>query len=105
MSTPTYPLNDEDIRIETLSIVPTSDFSTNYTESGIIGAGRTLGIFYSSAGRKFERAVGRVAHKAGFGPQATYSKIQDLVRIDWKTDKNKSMCPSQSHHCPLMYDN
>ena len=84
------PPNHEDAFIETLSIVPTSDLSTNYTETGLIGAGRTLGIFYSYAGRRLERVVGKVAHKAGYGPQATYLKIQELLRTEWKVDDKKS---------------
>ena len=84
------PLNREDVCIEALSIVPASDLSTKYTETGLIGAGRTIGILYSSAGRRLERVVGNVAHKAGYGPQATYLKIQELIRTEWKVDDKKS---------------
>ena len=90
MPDPTGPLNHEDIHIETLSIVPTSDYSTNYTETGLVGAGRTLGILYSYTGRRLEKAVGRVAHRAGLGPHATYLKIQQLLRTEWKTDNYTS---------------
>ena len=80
----------EDNCTETFSIVPTTELSTNYTETGLIGPGRTLGIFYSYAGRRLERVVGKVAHKAGYGPQATYLKIQELLRTEWKVDDKKS---------------
>ena len=90
MPGPTGSLNREDIRIETLSIVPTSDYSTNYTETGLVGAGRTLGILYSYTGRRLEKAVGRVAHRAGLGPHATHLKIQQLLRTEWKTDNYTS---------------
>ena len=90
MPTAADPLYLEDNRTETFSIVPTTELSTNYTESGLIGPGRTLGIFYDYAGRRLERVVGRVAHKAGFGPQATYLKMQELLSTEWKVDDNKS---------------
>ena len=83
------PLNREDVCIEALSIVPASDLSTRYTETSLIGAGRTIGILYSSAGRRLERVVGNVAHKAGYGPQATYLKIQELIRTEWKVEIRK----------------
>ena len=82
MPTAADPLYFEDNRTETFSIVPTTELSTNYTESGRIGPGRTLGIFYDYAGRRLERVVGRVAHKAGFGPQATYLKMQELLSTE-----------------------
>ena len=66
------PLNREDVCIEALSIVPASDLSTKYTETSLIGAGRTLGILYSYAGRRRERessAMSRI--RLGMGPWAT----------------------------------
>ena len=94
MSIPTdsSPLNDEDvpIHVETFSIAHTSELSTNYTETGLIGTGRTLGILYSYAGRRLERAVGRVAHRAGLGPHATFIKMQELLQISWEEDEKTS---------------
>ena len=91
----------EDTGRKTFSIAFSSDYSTNYTESGLIGAGRTLGAFYSYAGRRIENAVGRVAHKAGFGPHATYLKIQEVFRTEWKNDEDKSVF---QHYSFLLYD-
>ena len=91
MPTLTDPLNyNEEACTETFSIVPTSDFSTNYTETGLVGTGRTLGILYIHVGRRLEKAVSRVAHKAGLGPHATFLRMQELFRTEWKTDDNKS---------------
>ena len=63
--------------------------STNDTASNLPGPGRLLGNAYSYAGRRLERAVGVVAHKAGFGPNAVYQKIQELNQIGWKNDNKK----------------
>lgn len=69
----------------------TSYSSTNDTRSNLPGPGRVLGNFYSYAGRNIERAAGIIAHKAGFGPEAVYSKILDLYQTKWENDENKSM--------------
>ena len=74
---------------DTQSVTRTSLFSTNYTTSNNIGPGRVLGNFYSYTGRNLERVVGQVAHKAGFGPTATYEKIQQLYRTEWRNDEKK----------------
>ena len=63
--------------------------STNDTASNLPGPGRLLGNAYSYAGRRLERAVGVVAHKAGFGPNAVYQKIQELNKIGWRNDEKK----------------
>lgn len=62
-----------DSHVDVASIVST--FSTNYTMSNVIGAGRTLGGLYSRTGRAFERYLALAAHKAGYGPQAVYNKL------------------------------
>ena len=64
--------------------------STNDTASNLPGPGRLLGNVYSYAGRRLERAVGIVAHKSGFGPNATYQKMQELMQAGWKDDHKKS---------------
>lgn len=61
-------------------------YSTNSTASNLPGPGRVLGNFYSSTGKRLERTLGDLAHKAGFGPEAIYQQISTLYREDWKTD-------------------
>lgn len=75
---------------DTQSVTHTSLFSSNYTISNNIGPGRVLGNLYSYAGQNLERALGQVAHKAGFGPAATYEKIQILYQTKWRNDEKKS---------------
>ncbi|KAH8104237.1 hypothetical protein DFH11DRAFT_1765478 [Phellopilus nigrolimitatus] len=48
----------------------------NTTADNLPGAGRTLGLFYSSAGRQLEVLLGRIAGRLGRGPQATALRIQ-----------------------------
>ena len=50
-------------------------YSTNYTMSNIVGPGRVLGNLYSCLGRRLEKTVSVAAHKAGYGPSATYEAI------------------------------
>ena len=69
---------------DNLSIVST--FSTNYTMSNLIGAGRTLGLLYSRAGRAFEKSAAFVAEKAGYGPQAIYNKLLVSTRTSTKDE-------------------
>ena len=81
---------DEDIYGDTKSVSSsTSLFSTNYTMSNLVGAGRVLGNFYSFAGRRLERTVGTIAHRAGFGPSATYEKIRQAYHTSWRGEKDK----------------
>ena len=81
---------DEDIYGDTKSVSSsTSLFSTNYTMSNLVGAGRVLGNFYSFAGRRLERTVGTIAHTAGFGPSATYEKIRQTYHTSWRGEKDK----------------
>ena len=62
---------------DTQSVTSSSFYSSNYTMSNLVGPGRVLGNLYSSLGRRLERSIGASAHKAGFGPSATYEKIQE----------------------------
>ena len=64
-----------------------STFSTNYTMSNLIGAGRTLGNLYSSAGKKIEHTLNRAAHRAGYGPDAIYQKLLNLRFKTWVTKR------------------
>ena len=57
------------------SAFSSSLYSTNYTMSNLVGPGRVLGNLYSSLGRRLERYIGASAHKAGYGPSATYDAI------------------------------
>ena len=57
------------------SAASSSLYSTNYTMSNLVGPGRVLGNLYSSLGRRLERSIGASAHKAGYGPTATYEAI------------------------------
>lgn len=45
--------------------------SDDLTESDLIGPGRTLGKAYRYAGDKLEKALGNLADKAGYGPNAS----------------------------------
>lgn len=63
--------------------------STNSTASNLVGAGRTLGSLYSSTGRRLEKTMGNIAHKAGLGPEAIYQRISALDVEDWKRDDEK----------------
>ncbi|KAH8116574.1 hypothetical protein DFH11DRAFT_1219359 [Phellopilus nigrolimitatus] len=50
--------------------------STNATDDNLPGAGRTLGLLYSFAGRHLEVQLGRLAERLGRGPRATALRIQ-----------------------------
>ena len=52
--------------------------STNITEDNLPGAGRTLGNLYRSGGKRFEKAVGKLALKAGYDFQARSSKLDPV---------------------------
>ena len=81
---------DDDVYGDTTTISSrTSLFSTNYTMSNLVGAGRVLGNFYSFAGRRLERTVGTIAHRAGFGPSATFEKIRQMYYTSWRGEKDK----------------
>ncbi|KAH8115048.1 hypothetical protein DFH11DRAFT_142738 [Phellopilus nigrolimitatus] len=51
--------------------------STNATADNLPGAGRTLGLFYSFAGKHLETRLGRLAGRLGHGPRATALRIQE----------------------------
>ncbi|KAH8092156.1 hypothetical protein DFH11DRAFT_1182664 [Phellopilus nigrolimitatus] len=50
--------------------------STNATADNLPGPGRTLGLFYSFAGRHVEVQLGRLAGRLGHGPQAIALRIR-----------------------------
>lgn len=70
--------------------------STSSTVSNLAGPGRVLGNFYSFTGKRLERTLGNIAHKAGFGPEAIYHKIRILYLEDWKRDNEKG---ENIYHC------
>lgn len=72
-----YRTHREDMRSDTDSS-SASTFSTNYTMSGIVGAGLTVGKLYSLVGRKIENVLGYSAYKAGYGPLAVFEKMMIL---------------------------
>ena len=74
------------------SISPSSAslFATNYTISTFAGPGRAVGNLCVSVGRHVGRTVGTVTHKAGLGHNATYERIQELCRTNWRADENSS---------------
>ncbi|KAH8116573.1 hypothetical protein DFH11DRAFT_1219351 [Phellopilus nigrolimitatus] len=55
--------------------------SMNATADNLPGAGRTLGLFYSSAGRHLEVQLGRVAERLGRGPQEAALRIKENSEI------------------------
>lgn len=72
-----YRTHRDNVRSDTDSS-SASTFSTNYTMSGIVGAGLTVGKFYSLVGRKIENVLGYSAYKAGYGPLAVFEKMMIL---------------------------
>ncbi|KAH8110472.1 hypothetical protein DFH11DRAFT_1514209 [Phellopilus nigrolimitatus] len=55
--------------------------STNATADNLPGAGRTLGLLYSHAGRHLEVLLGGIAERMGRGPRATFLRIQKNSEI------------------------
>ena len=45
------------------SYASNSELTTNATESDLVGPGRTLGLFYSRAGRALENGLSKVARR------------------------------------------
>ena len=70
-----FLLSTDDGFSDAQSASSSSLYSTNYTMSNLVGPGRVLGNLYSSLGRRLERSIGVSAHKAGYGPSATYDAI------------------------------
>lgn len=54
--------------------------STNYTMSNLPGTGRILDKLYRAGGRKVERCLGRLAQRAGYGPDAVSLRIRQIAR-------------------------
>lgn len=86
---------DELLRDDTSALTYSyaSTWSSNYTMSNRVGAGRLLGKFYSWAGSSLERRLGRIALAAGIG---SYAKAVLMVRKEdeaaisdslWSTDE------------------
>jgi hypothetical protein len=54
-------------------------FDTDDTMSNLPGVGRCLGNFYSRSGRLLEQALGRLAHRCGYGPFAVGIRLSRLL--------------------------
>lgn len=54
-----------------------SSQSTNMTEDGLPGAGRTIGLFYSAAGKLLEGKLRSTAERFGRGPHLTAVRIKN----------------------------
>ena len=76
--------------VQSISPSSASLFATNYTISTFAGPGRAVGNLCISVGRHVGRTAGTVTHKAGLGQNATYEKIQELCRTNWRADENSS---------------
>lgn len=59
-----------------------SSISTNRTEDGLIGPGRTLGLLYAYLGRKIENQLNRLALNRGLGPEAAFRRIVSSVESE-----------------------
>ena len=72
-----------------------STVSTNFTQSNLPGTGRLLGNLYSKAGKRLEKAIHRLVHIAGYGPESSYVKLLNLYRDQSEiTDAEaKGTCP------------
>lgn len=79
--------------------------STNDTASNLPGPGRTLDRFYQYAGRKLERAIGQIAHRAGFdGPYAEDLKsLAEHESSDFSTNATTSNVPGAGRTLDLFY--
>lgn len=63
-----YDTGDGPVDGDNASFSTRYSYSTNDTMSNNVGAGRVLGNFYGKAGKRLERVLGGIAHRAGFGP-------------------------------------
>ena len=77
-SQPTSPIQHMQ-RYPTFHRFNSIDSSTTETASNRTGAGRALGNLYSRGGRSLEAAIGRVAHKLGFGPSAVALRVKKKI--------------------------
>ena len=68
-------------------------YSSNYTESDLIGTGRVLGNVYSYVGWLLERVIRFAFGLLGIRPRpdVVYQEIQELYHAEWVTDEEKSM--------------
>ncbi|KLO14319.1 hypothetical protein SCHPADRAFT_996667 [Schizopora paradoxa] len=61
-----------------------STFSTNYTASNLVGAGRILGKMLSRSGTSLERYLGKLAYRAGLG---SYAKAEESLKLAGPVDE------------------
>ncbi|KAH8093189.1 hypothetical protein DFH11DRAFT_1684244, partial [Phellopilus nigrolimitatus] len=77
------------------------------TADNLPGTGRTLGLFYSFAGRHLEVQLGRLAERLGRGPRATAFRIQENSKIVshasvWPVSVVKSITKEIEKDCRLL---
>lgn len=85
MQDPCIPHDDSSVEYELCSIA-----SSNETMDDLPGPGRILGNLYTSARRRLENGIGRLAVRMGRGPNVTALKIQRIL-------ENKSLRPLTRH--------
>lgn len=67
------------VYVQQFCLASSSTISTNATCSDNPGPGRVLDNLFQFLGRKLELAVGKLAHKAGYGPDALSKKLAEEV--------------------------
>lgn len=77
--------------------------SSNETMDNLPGPGRVLGNFYTSAGRRLENEIGRVAVRLGCGPHIAARKIQEILndkslRSTQRLKKLRNSCKSLTRY-------
>ena len=70
-----------------------SSFSSNATASNLVGAGRTIGLLYSSGGRRLEGLLANLAQRSGYGPWARYSELLDIKDEKYESRKSERLLP------------
>ncbi|KLO10514.1 hypothetical protein SCHPADRAFT_906832 [Schizopora paradoxa] len=64
-----------------------STWSSDYTMSNLVGAGRVIGKLYSRAGSSFEKGLGRLAYSAGIG---SFAKLHYIYVFLASVDPNEN---------------
>lgn len=74
----------EEIRRDDTTYSYTSTWSSNFTRSNLVGAGRIRGNLYSRGGLSLEKGLGRLAYRAGIGGYAKLANysINDVFESD-----------------------
>ena len=75
-----------------------SSFSSNATASNLVGAGRTIGLLYSSGGRRLEGLLANLAQRSGYGPWARYSELLNIKDETSESSKREHLLTSNPTH-------